>query len=415
MLFRKSNARRDKVCRLVAISLLGMMLFGCHPKNAIGIGKSDIGSTVIAKAVCRGQPICQGKSPLIESIRLLQAHGTRARWSPQGTRVVFDRINANGYYAVYLSDTKGRIVASLTNGKPGLPNKNNGNPTFDHSGRFVIFISEKQNHFLDTIPAMGDPGIGLYSDIWATDLQTGRFFQLTHYPVKKGFLDRTPSFAVVNPHFTHDGRNLVWTERYKAGGTNNWGKWRIRIADFSVTEKGVPHISAPRVLYTPAKGTYVTSMGQEGDGAFIFAGNLDGQHEYGMDQYRWEPATGHLTNLTSTPTVWEEGSSLAHSGTIVYMSNIDSKYQFNANRNWMTQPMQRDLYLMNKDGRGKERLTFFNTQGAPENIDKITMVTQNDVSPDGKHIVANIGVDIGTGRKRKMHLGIILITLRNPL
>ena len=44
----------------------------------------------------------------------------------------------------------------------------------------------------------------------------------------------------------------------------------------------------------PQQGNFVTFMGELPSGEWILAGNLSGQHGYGMDQYRYDPQTGAL-------------------------------------------------------------------------------------------------------------------------
>lgn len=154
------------------------------------------------------------------------------------------------------------------------------------------------------------------------------------------------------------------------------------------------------MVFTPAKGNYVTLMGFTGHKQLLLAGNLDGQHEYGMDQYIYDIGAGTLTNLTNTPDFWEEDSHVFPQGRIIYMSNKDSRYKFNFNNaNWASQPMERDYYLMNLDGSGKERLTYFNDPAAPEYVGRRVLAVASDVSPDGSLVAATLGVDDGTAHR----------------
>lgn len=360
------------------------------------------------------QAACGARSQRIESIQVIQAQGARPRFAPNGSEFVFDRVNADGFSDLYLSDLNGTILASLTDGGSGLPQRNNGNGVFDPSGQFVIFVSEAETHFADQVKYLGDSGVGLFSNLWVTDLEGSRFWQLTDTPVKQRLLDGIPAYAVVNPRFSRDGKLLIWTERYADGGSHNWGEWRIQGAEFAV-EGGVPRIENPRTLYVPQQGNFVTFMGELPSGEWILAGNLDGQHEYGMDQYRFDPRTGTLVNLQNTPLLWEEDASVSPGGRIVYMTNADSAFGFDFDDpNWAAQPMEREYHVMDAGGGGRERLTFFNDPSAPEYLGHPVLAVASDFSPDGRYLAGTIGVDFGKGGRRELVLKIMLITLREP-
>jgi len=356
---------------------------------------------------------CSGKNQAIRRIRVLEP-GARPRWAPDSRRIVFDRKNSDGFYDVYLMNLQGTVVRTLTEGKSGIGQRNNGNAIFHPSGRYIVFVSEEPNHSFGFIKSLGDPGLGLFSNLWATDVQGSRYWKLTDIELKKNRRDPTPIRGSVNPLFSPDGRQLLWTERYDDRPAR-WGRWRIKSADF-IIEGGEPSLKNERVLYEPTKGNYVTAMGFiEGD--LLVAGNLDGQHEYGMDLYRINLRTRALLNLTNTPEYWEEDASVTPKGRIIYMSNIASKYQFNRNDpNWHQQAMERDYFVMDARGDRKERLTYFNDSSAPEYAGKRVLAVASDMSPDGRYLAATLTIDRGTGAKREdLQLKVALIEMTDPL
>ena len=360
------------------------------------------------------QSACAAQNQLIESIRIIQSEGARPRFAPSGTEFVFDRVNADGYADLYVSDLNGTILASLTDGKTGLPQRNNGNGVFHPSGRFVIFVSEAETHFADQVKYLGDSGVGLFSNLWATNPDGSRFWMLTDTPIKQKLMDGVPAYAVVNPRFSRDGKLLIWTERYADDGSHNWGEWMIQGAEF-IIENGTPRLENPRTLFVPTDGNFVTFMGELPSGEWILAGNLDGQHEYGMDQYRYDPRSGALVNLQNTPELWEEDASVSPASRIVYMTNADSAFTFDfEDANWAAQPMEREYHVMDADGGHKERLTYFNDPSAPEHLGHPVLTVASDFSPDGRYLAGTIGVDYGDGGRRDVVLTIILITLREP-
>lgn len=291
--------------------------------------------------------VSQSSNPRVTSMQLILPNGARAKWSPLGDRLVFDGRSADGYYQLYLSDRAGQVLASLSKGKP-ITQRHNGNGMYRPHGGYIVFVSEvPPPHYLDWLSPYGsvpftEPGVGLFNNLWATDGQ--RFWQLTNIPVKLALDDGVPAVGTVNPHFSWDSSTLVWTERYAEGGNNNWGQWRLRAADFVVGSDG-PALANERVMFTPSLGTYVTAMEFLTPKVLLVAGNLDGQHEYGMDLYLLHWETGTIRNLTNTPDYWEEGACVAPSGKIVYMTNRDSRDILDFNRDWVGQRVERDYWI----------------------------------------------------------------------
>lgn len=348
-------------------------------------------------------------------MRLIQPNGSRPKWSPDGDRFVFEARHLDQYYDLYISDRTGRTAPSLTSGRP-ISQRHHGNGIYRPQGGYIAFQSEALTHFAGWTaygpePASG-PGVGLFNNLWVTD---GRqFWQLTDIPIKQSMSDGLPAFGTVNPRFSWYDSTLVWTERYEAGGNNGWGKWRLKAGTFLVGPNG-PELRNQRVIFTPSVGTYVTAMEFMKPGLLLVAGNLDGQHEYGMDQYLLDVPTGVFRNLTGTPEFWEEGSCVAPSGKIVYMTNRDSRYAVDFTRDWVGQPVERDYWMMDPDGSNKERLTYFNDPSAAEYQGWRAVTIACDISPDGKTLAATVGRDYGDAEQARILWQIWLIDFSTPL
>lgn len=361
-----------------------------------------------------------GKNTRIKNIKIIQQKGARPRFSPDGKLIVFDRKNPDGFYDVYIMDKGGKIINNLTHRKRGINQRHNGNAVFHPSGKYIVFISEEEKHWGLERTWLGDPGLGLYCNIWATTVQGNQFWKLTNIPIRQRPSDRIPIMGIVNPHFSPDGSKLVWTERYREGGghlTPSWGRWRIKWADF-VAIKGQPKLVNEEVLYEPELGNYVTSMGFVDEHTLLLAGNLDDQHEYGMDQYLYDIESGNLiANLTQTTEYWEEDASIAPDGkTIIYMSNESSRYPLDfSNPNWPVQPREREFWITDKESSFRERLTYFNAPIAPEYLNRRIIVAASDISPDGKYLVGTLGVDYGDEDTADINLKIVLIEFKTPL
>jgi Tol biopolymer transport system component len=357
---------------------------------------------------CAGRDRCPGKDSLIANFRILAQNGARPHWSPSGAVIVFDRRDVSGYAHLYLTDLQGHET-SLTDGKREVGSGNSGNGIFDPSGKFIIFISEEPQHMLRNNRTLGDPGLGMFCNLWATTPDGSRFWRLTNIPIRKTISESVPVVGIVNPHFSADGSTLVWTERY-GKGSGSWGLWRVRSAEFTV-RNGVPSLQNERNLTDAGHGNYVSAMGFVSPHELVVAGNLDGQPEYGMDQYIIDLSMHRTTNLTNTPYLWEEGSCVTpvHHN-IIYMTNQASPYKLDFHDpDWASQVLERDYWMMNSDGQHKTRLTYFNDRSAPEYLGGRNIVAACDVSPNGRTLAGTLGIDKGTGNKANMELKIVLI------
>ncbi len=354
---------------------------------------------------------CPAERP-VKEIRIIQENGGRVAWSPDGEFVVFDRENADGYFDLFVMTPSGEIVASLTDGNSHIHQRHNGNPNWHPSGKYIVFQSEETDHYRASDQWPGNPGIGVYANLWAVTPDGSRFWQLTDIPIKQTLTDGITAFGSLNPHFNHDGTRLVWTERYADGG--RWGRWRLKIADFIADGAG-PRLENERVLLesTETMGAYVTLMDFSPDESqFLLAGNLEGQDEFGMDQYLYDPQTGAWTNLHNTPDIWEEDASWSPDGkSIVYMTNIGSPVDFN-DPDWYWQKTRREYWIMSADGTDKRPLTCFNVPGAPEYIPQGAIIAASAFNPDGRFLAGILGVDYGTADKADFQLKIVLIEFK---
>lgn len=363
----------------------------------------------------------QGKSPLIKRITIIQQEGGRVDWSPSGNNLIaFDKKNADGYYDIYLMDTNGTIVANLTDGNPNINQLHNGNPVWHPFGKYIVFQSEEPQHYNLANKWPPNPGIGVYNNLWAMTPDGKKFWKLTNIPIKKNLFDGIANFGVLNPHFSHDGRKLVWTERYDDCQTKEckWGKWRIKMADFIDSQNG-PYLKNEQIVLQKCCskiGFYMTAMGFSlDDKKILIAGNIDGQDEFGMDQYIFDLTTRHIYNLQNTPQIWEEDCNWTPiTNKIIYMTNEGSPLDFD-NPDWYWQHHTREYWLMNNDGSNKTRLTYFNDKDAPEYIGRDTIVADSSISPDGKKLVGIIGIDYGDQDKADFELKIVLIEFEKPL
>src|SRR3989344_5314185 len=187
--------------------------------------------------------------------------------------------------------------------------------------------------------------------------------------------DNSKGFALQYPRFSPDGKKLIWSERYKKGGIGNYlvgkgefGWWRIKIADFSLTATG-PRLDNIEELEPAGKGFY-EPHGVSPDGSkLIFSGAVtSGKTQIYSDIYVYDLNNRKLSKLTSARNIHHEQALYSPSGNkISYMSGPFvglSDFGYKA-----------DLYLMDENGNNRTRLTYFND---PENASYPGQTSQID-------------------------------------
>jgi Tol biopolymer transport system component len=337
-------------------------------------------SPVAALAGTSAQPATT-QSP-IKSITTLVKDAGRVDWSSKNV-IAFDRKGADGYFDIFSIRPDGSGERCLTCDRPELPNRQIGNPAWHPSGEYIAF--QVQRGGFRGAPRLTDffanPGSGVANDVWVMDADGTRFTQITH--VGRGF------GGVLHPHFSSDGRQLLWAERIASKG-GKWGLWALKVGDFSVNN-GKPSVQRIRTFQPGRQHRFYESHGFDTAGRrVLFSGNLDAdQDETGLDIYWMDLSSGDVRNLTSTPREWDEHAHLSPSGRhIVWISSRDIL-------GWPINPveMRADYWLMNADGSGQQRLTYFNKEGSREYVAGGAVAADNAWSPDGRRLAAYVMTD----------------------
>ena len=329
-------------------------------------------------------------SPL-ESIEILTDDGGRVDWSENKNLIAFDRRGADGFYDVHTMNPDGTDEQCLTCNLKDLPKKHTGNPAWHPSGNYSVVQSQKRFQIFSSY--WSEPGRGFNNDLWLISGDGKNTYKLRTVNRRMG---------VLHPHFSHDGSKLFWSE--KTGSTT----WALKLAGF------VADASGPRLenikTYTPGAGLFYESHEfSNDDRGVLFSGNLDGQDLSGIDIHIMDIETERLVNLTSSPEEWDEHAQYTRSGEkIIWMSSKGC----NCNPKILKE-LRTDIWIMNADGSGKTRLTYFNEPGHEEYIVDGIVVGDMSFSPDGKKLVAYLILQ-GTGLPETTGK-IALITFKEPL
>jgi len=308
---------------------------------------------------------------LVNRITTLKPGGGRLDWVDD--KIAFDMLRPGGAFAVYVMKPDGTDVKCLTCGHPDIPQRNDGQPAWDPSGRYLVFQAEKAKHAKVRFGHALTPGSGVLNDLWVLDTSNNRATVIREVP-------DGPGHGTLHPHFSPDGTMLSWSEMYEKGGLRKRkvvGYWQLMLADFRVAG-GRPSLANVRTL-TPGPPAFYENHGFSPDGSrLIFSSNFEAKkwlenHIYVMDLKTQKP-----TRLTSEG--WNEHAIYSPDGRfIAWMSNV-------GNRSGGT-----DYWIMNSDGSNKRRLTYFNEKGHPEYAGKKTVVADLAWRPDGAAFAAYVG------------------------
>ena len=300
-------------------------------------------------------PVPVGQRTLVGPPRLLVEGARTVAWAPKGDWIAFDRPDDAGYSHLYVAEPDGSSQRCLTCDAIGFRKRHAGNPTWHPSGRYLLFQLEKPLRIRGhPVPFLSVPGRNLGDDIWAITFDGRRFWNLTNRSERGG--------RVLSPRFSHEGDRVVWSERV-AGSGAIWGRWVLRVARFD-SRRGVPRLRGVRTYKPGLQRFFYESYGFTGDDrGILFAANLDpGQSEGGLDLYVLRLESGELQRLTSSVEELDRFAGFSPSGRkIVWASSRDIRdRRIGFERHDPSAAAPLDLWMMNGDGSGLERLTRFN-------------------------------------------------------
>lgn len=339
----------------------------------------------------------------ITAMRQIAAQTKSVDWSEKLNLISFERGGPRRFFEVYTMRPDGSGERCLTCGG-NAPSKHNGSPSWHPSGEYILFGGEKPET-PTRFDRWAEPGMGLNCDLWVMTADGKKFWRLTNLPLGTG----RDIPGLIHPQFSRDGRKVFWAER--VGGGGSWGRWVLRVADFIAAPE--PHLGSMKT-FDPGSRSEAAGGGRSGRGGaprfyeshdfsrdsskVLFSGNLlPAQPQHGLDIYELTLANGALKRLTETFEDWDEHAHYSPDGRkIIWMSStgIDIKWGDTRGGVWK-QYVKTDLWMMNADGTGKVRLTYFNEPGSPEYFGKRCIVSDNAWSPDGRQIVVNVAYEAG--------------------
>jgi Tol biopolymer transport system component len=161
--------------------------------------------------------------------------------------------------------------------------------------------------------------------------------------------------GVLHPHFSHDGKRLLWAERLGSGG-GAFGRWVLKLADFSF-QRGTPRLSNIRNLPPePGRAFYESHGFSPDDSRVIFSSTRDGN----LEIYTLRLEDHAVERLTNDP-AWDEHSHFSPDGKwIVWMSSRGLRFQARPRFE-----LETEFWLMRADGSCPRRLTSMHDPSSP--------------------------------------------------
>ena len=315
----------------------------------------------------------ESKAYSVKSIQTVKKNGGRVDWSHSGNNLIaFDKKGEDGYYDVYTVNPDGSNERCLTCNHPDLPNKNIGQPAWHPNGKYIVMQVEKAVHKA-VHPISTNPGAGMFNDLWIIDVKTRKATLLWKVPNNR-------NSGVLHPHFSNDGTKLSWSEMYEGPDIRKKDKmagyWKLKVANFVVPPTRAPMLRNIHE-FMPGKMAFYENHGfSPDDTKLIFCSNKRGTSvSERNDIYVMDLGDESITQLTDEA-YNEHAIYSPDGGKIVWMSSRD-----NINRGT-------DYWIMNPDGSGKQRLTYFNKPGHSHYKGKKIKAADFSWSPDGKRIAA---------------------------
>jgi Tol biopolymer transport system component len=322
----------------------------------------------------------------------LLSKGWGARWNAATNRVAYMQPGAGGYYRIFTVRPDGSGRQALTEGRPGLPTKHQGAPYWHPSGRYVMFIAQKQDWTGLALFGNPDyealPGFGRHDDLWLIRADGSRSWQLTNEA-------NTKDEGVLLPVFAPDGKRIAWSSR-QPGGT-----YVLKVADF--VESPQPHLGNIK-SYTPGGTAYYEPGSFTSDSrSLMYTSDQDTRNFWHSQIYRLDLASGKSTRLTPGNDYNEHPNVVKTPGGdwVVYMSTKG------VNRYPGHLLLGTDWYAAKLDGSGVKRLTTMNVnrENNPENAGIMQVAVTVAPSPSGTFMLGDVQDSLvkQTGMVRVVH------------
>jgi len=219
------------------------------------------------------------------------------------------------------------------------------------------------------------PGFGGHSDIWVIAADGSRAFPLTN-------TGDTADDGVLMPHFSPDGKHLIWTQRTRGWSLLHqkfvFGAWVIKVGDFKDNPLRPELVNVRTVPVGPE--AFYECYGYSPDGKHIlFCSDFDQPTAWTSQIFVADAETGaNVRRITDGKDYNEHARFTPDGRAIVWMSSRETP---NRGTDW---------WVKRLDGSLTERLTYFNIPGHPESAKDRQWACAVSFSPDGRHFLGGV-------------------------
>ena len=365
---------------ILLASLCAMALSGCAiPHRSSGNASSPLSSTPVAASGTSGSapssslPVSAKNNcgaPITYTVFISNAYGSD--WSKANNLIAFNQQAGDGYYHIYTVRPDGSDRQQVGAGSPTFPQRTTGTPAWSPSGQYMAFVAEKTGNLPGSL--VGDtfgatPGWGDYTDLWVSNANGSKAWQLTDLPA-------APHNQTFIPQFSPNGQLLEWTEI-------DSGIWNLKIGHFNVSPSGVPSLSGIQTIQSGGK-SMVESGGFSADSStvlFTSAGQIDSMNL----------SSGEITRLTHW-NYYNEHPRFTPDGRVIWMSNAYQPLSHVTGDDW---------WIMSADGSNPQRLSSFNNPASSEYFGQTvyaTVVNTDSWSADGASFYGDVELSIVTSK-----------------
>jgi Tol biopolymer transport system component len=328
---------------------------------------------------------------LPSSVSTFREHGLDVSWDQSGSnRIAYSMKESDTYYDIHFANPDGSNDICLTCDHSLLPNKHICTPYWHPSGKWIIMAVEKSTHPGSSTDAL--PGFGAYCDIWIMNDIGTKAYKIVD-------IINDYDHGIIAPRFSHDGKQIVWTDRKTQPSIFNpmqqAGYWTIKVADFKFNPSdSIPVVSNIRTIEPVSNAFYEVYGFSPDDSRLIFCSNMNQLSFLDEHIYTIDTLGNNLKKLTNID-YNEHGFYKPDGSKIVWMSSTKSTEHGT------------DWWMMNPDGTGKTRLTYFNEPKISQYAGHAVWAGLGSFSPDGTRFIGGVQESLITQEGK-----IVMVTLK---
>lgn len=338
----------------------------------------------IVVASCNKKDLIDFDDQYVSHIEVFSELGGRVDWNVVTNKIVMDQPN-DGRWDTFICNADKSELNNLTSDMNGQAYgdqtvqswQHRGQPAFSPNGELILF--QVMNEHASNPPVTEELlSLGVNNDLWIMKSDGTQKQKLTNNPV---------GYAVLHPHFSHDGNRIIWAERYNDHPNSSiFGSWRIKVADIDVDLNGEATLSNLSSIQPNGAKWHESHGFSWNDEQIYLSGNLTTEFK-ASDIYAYTLSDGLLQNLSNSPATWEEMHN-SHPQDAQTYSFISSRFfDWNNNLGWAT--LRTELYINDNDA--VKQLTYYNqlTRDNHQNLSSTHyFIGDHCWSPDGNVILA---------------------------